>query len=81
MTKDEDVRRRAAQVRKMALCGAYATKVLDATVLERLRLLVQLRVALWRLRWTSRIASFMSLGADACAVGPVGRDDMRAAEA
>jgi hypothetical protein len=67
--------------RGVALCGEYATKALEATVLERLRLLAQLRVALWRLRWTSRVASRLSLGADAYRVGPVGHDEMLAAKA
>lgn len=67
--------------RRVALCGEYATKVLEVTVLERLRLLAQLRVALWRLRWTLRVASRLSLGADAYRAGPVGHVEVLAAKA
>jgi hypothetical protein len=73
MTKDKEMR-----LRRMVLCGKYATKVLEATVFERLSFLVQLRVALWRLRWTSQVAS---LGADTHREGPVECNEMRAAEA
>ncbi|CAA9578694.1 MAG: hypothetical protein AVDCRST_MAG86-2479 [uncultured Truepera sp.] len=76
MTKDQE-----GHLRRIALCGEYATNVLGASVLGCLRLLVHLRVALWRLRWTLRMAGTLSPGADACSLGRVERDEMRAAEA
>lgn len=80
MTEDKEVRLRAARVRRMVLCAEHATKVLDATVLEHLCLLMQLRVALWRLRWSFRAASLRRLGADACGVDPVEYKEVRAVE-
>jgi len=67
--------------RRVVLCGEYATRALEATVLERLRFLAQLRVALWRLRWTLWVASLRRLGADAYRVGLVECNKMLAAKA
>ena len=81
MTEDKKARLRASHAHRVALCGRYATEMLEAKVLERLRLLIQLRVSLWRPRWALGVASLQRLRADAYRVDPVKRNEVRAAEA
>jgi len=78
MTKDKEGYVRALRATRIALCGRYAMKVLEATVFERLCFRVQLRMSLWKLHRTSQAAS---LGANAYGVGPVEHDEMLAAKA
>lgn len=80
MTKDKEWHLRAVHAHRIALCGGYATKALEATVFERLHFLVQLRLSLWRLRWTLRVASLQRLRADTYRAGPVECNEMRAAK-
>lgn len=80
MTKDKEAHLRASHAHRVALCGRYATEVLEATVFERLYLRVQLRLSLWRLRRTLSAASLQRPRADASRVGPGERNEMRAAK-
>ena len=78
MIKDKEGHLRAAHARRIALCGGYAAKVLEASVFERLCYRVQLRLSLWRLHWTLRVASLQRLRAGR--VGPSERNELRAAK-
>ena len=71
------IKYKEGQLRRVALCGRYATKALEASVFERLYLRVQLRLSRWKLHRTSQVAS---LRADAYGVGLVERNEMRAAK-